>query len=324
MPRWQAARAAIVPMPKPRPARAAAGAARPAAAAEQRRQPTLQIADTSSRSGGPWSGLLPPPQGLRLPPELPPGSFHAMFRSRYSWKVKKAEVGRGPASAQDASDGLGTRDCRNGSGWAQVFAPDSVARSAPGPRSGTVLEGLPRHRDLQVDARRRAASALPAPRLPRRTAPARVPPRARARCADARSPARETRRSHRPAGSVPCPGLRRQPDATHIAELAGFDARRLADEIRLVEHLDLRQRARADFAQNTGSPARCARGDSDPRHRSRAAAGSLRALPASVERNAATSSCGRSRTNPTVSASNAKRASGRSSRRTVGSSVANN
>ena len=33
-------------------------------------------------------------------------------------------------------------------------------------------------------------------------------------------------------------------------ELAGLDARRLADEIGLVEHFDLRQRARADFAQH--------------------------------------------------------------------------
>src|SRR5690606_19988637 len=50
-----------------------------------------RLRKTSSKSGGPCSGLLPPPQGLRLPPGFPPGSFQAMLgkcsSERSFWKV---------------------------------------------------------------------------------------------------------------------------------------------------------------------------------------------------------------------------------------------
>ena len=104
---------------------------------------------------------------------------------------------------------------------------------------------------------------------------------------------------------VPCPyRVRRQPHPGQASRPAPSRRAAFADAIDLVEHLDLRHVVRADrrstsfdlldALQRSGSPASMTCSSSVA---SRASC--------SVERNAATSSCGRSRTKPTVSASNA-------------------
>src|SRR5262245_30559327 len=93
-------------MPKPRPAPDEPPLLRepppPPNNADKRR---CRLRTTSSRSGGPCSGLFPPPQGLlRLPPE----SFQAI-RSRSRKEGKNQPNQR-----------VGAGDCRNGSPVAQV------------------------------------------------------------------------------------------------------------------------------------------------------------------------------------------------------------
>ncbi len=69
-------------------ARSAYSAIAAAAAAEQAGQAPLQIPQDFVQVGRSLFGLVAAPRRLRLPPELPPGSFHAMVLDDFVLRAK--------------------------------------------------------------------------------------------------------------------------------------------------------------------------------------------------------------------------------------------
>ena len=275
-----------------------------------------RLRSASSRSAAPFSGRLP--QGLRFLP----GSFQAMGSecSRLLAVGLEGKSGLAACAAVSGTRGGATRwIVGTGSAWAQgAFAAGS---------------SMPASRQIRSrSCRRRLTSSSTTPS------------------------SSVSLREHRARLEEPGPraaGLRRQAQHAVVQVGAELLVQRLQQQVDALRRCaptarpgrrGRRRRSRRAALRPCGRSCCRPRSAAAPARRSTRAPRSTCAMRSSrsgsaasitcssrsasrascsVERNAATSSCGRSRTNPTVSASATSRPGARCSRRTVGSSVAN-
>ncbi len=260
----------------------------------------------SSRSAAPLSGRLP--QGLRFLP----GSFQAMgsiapdASAIRGWRVRR---GRGtrvsavtphprqPRALRIVGTALRRHKARMPGQFEAVVAADSFEVLAA--QSNLDLERA------VVELRSAAARHRPRTGAPARDLPAGV---SGARSATGRRRgvrARPGATGRRRGRCAPTATRGRRDPARRRSTCGASPVRSILLYTTICGTV-----ARADRFEHLVAPARCGRCAPDRRRRSRAAAGSASRASCSVERNAATSSCGRSRTKPTVSASTTSRPGG--------------